>query len=522
MLGSPMAVIDKLLMPAMEHIGKLFGEGKMFLPQVVKSARIMKRAVEQLTPYIEEQKHQADSAKERKVLIATVKGDVHDIGKNIVSVVMACNGYKIIDLGVMVETRRIVDEAISTGADVICMSGLITPSLDEMIRVVEECQARALTIPIIIGGATTSDIHTAVKIAPRYAGAVIHASTASDNPKILASLFGEDADLYIDHLRAEQQSHRSDYERAVQQRELITLEQARQEGAALRATEPIAPLHTGRLVFPSYDIEDVEELIDWNFFFNAWGFKGHYPEIVEREEEAKKLFDDACSMLTRIKKENLLTLEGAVAILEARSEGDDIVVRSTRGEEVRLPMLRSQSRGKSPLSAADFVAESDDHIGCFALTAGVDLEKLCEKFKAEGDDYSAMIAKLLTDRLTEAFTQRIHSFVRRQMWGYERCEPLTPHEIIRDKYQGVRLAFGYPATPDHSLKREVFKLLSADQTTRMRLTENFMITPGESLCGLILPRGEYFAVGAVSDEQIADYATRRGMETTQIRKLLAQ
>ncbi len=518
-LGSPMAVIDTLLMPAMEHIGSLFGQGKMFLPQVVKSARIMKRAVEELTPYIEELQSES-SSRAGKVIIATVKGDVHDIGKNIVSVVMSCNGYEIKDLGVMVETERIVSEALEWGADVICISGLITPSLDEMIRVVEHCQAHNMTIPIIIGGATTSDIHTAVKIAPLYSGAVVHASTASDNPKILSQLLGQDADLYIDHLRSEQQSLRRDYEMAKLQKELRPLQQARQEGAHLRATEPIEPMHTGRIVFPSYDIEDVEELIDWNFFFNAWGFKGHYPEIIEREEEAKKLFDDAQALLARIKAENLLTLEGAVAILKARSEGDDIVVSSTRGEQVRLAMLRCQSSDKEPQSVADFVAESGDHIGCFALTAGVELEKLSNSFKESGDDYSAMLAKLLTDRLTEAFTQRIHSFVRRQMWGFERCEPLSTKDIIRDKYQGVRLAFGYPATPDHSLKREVFKLLAADQTTRMRLTENFMITPGESLCGLILARGEYFAVGAISDEQIADYAARRSMCEEQIRKLL--
>ncbi len=521
-LGSPMQVIDKFLMPAMEKIGELFGEGKMFLPQVVKSARVMKRAVGVLTPYIEVQKGE-ESASAGKVLIATVKGDVHDIGKNIVSVVMACNGYQIHDLGVMVETNRIIDEAIEWGADVICMSGLITPSLDEMIRVVELCQERALTIPIIIGGATTSDIHTAVKIAPHYSGVVVHAKSASDNPKILSSLLGEDSDLYCDHIRAEQQSLRADYERALRQRELTPLHEARLKGQALRPAEPIEPLHTGRLVFPSYDIDDVEELIDWNFFFSSWGLKGHYPAIlddVKCGEEARKLFDDAQAMLARIKKENLLTLEGAIAILKAHSEGDDIVVTSTRGEVVRLAMLRSQSNGAEPTSVSDFVATKDDHIACFALTAGVDLEKLSTTYKEQGDDYSAMMAKLLTDRLTEAFTQRIHSFIRRQMWGFERGEAPSPQDIIRDKYEGVRLAFGYPATPDHSLKRDIFKLLSADQTTRMRLTDTFMITPGESLCGIILPRGHYFAVGAVSDEQMTDYALRRNMSLEQIKKLL--
>ncbi|MFR9514425.1 MAG: methionine synthase, partial [Rikenellaceae bacterium] len=396
-LGTPMAVIDTLLMPAMERVGVLFGEGKMFLPQVVKTARVMKRAVAQLTPYIEELKSQGARGAGR-VLIATVKGDVHDIGKNIVSVVMACNGYEINDLGVMVETGRIVDEALEWGADVICMSGLITPSLDEMIRVVEECEKRGLTIPIIIGGATTSPLHTAVKIAPHYSGVVIHAHSASDNPKILSQILGEDADLYADHIRAEQLLLRSDYERAQRKRELMSLTEARKAGEQFKAGEPIVPLHTGRLVFPSFDIEDVEELIDWRYFFMAWGIKGQFPAILSNEkygDEANKLFDDALAMLQQIKRDKSLTLEGAVAILKARSEGDNIVVTSTRGHEVILPMLRSQTRGADALSVADFVAEKGDHICCFAITSGVELEKFSEQFKESGDEYGAMIAKLL-------------------------------------------------------------------------------------------------------------------------------
>ncbi len=521
-LGSPMRVIDELLMPAMEHVGVMFGEGKMFLPQVVKTARVMKQAVSQLTPYIEELKSQG-AREAGKVLIATVKGDVHDIGKNIVAVVMACNGYQINDLGVMVETRRIVDEAVEWGADVICMSGLITPSLDEMIRVVEECEKRGISIPIIIGGATTSPLHTAVKIAPCYSGVVIHAHSASDNPKILSQLLGEESDIYIDHIHSQQLLLRADYARECRQRELLPLTEARTAGVQFKNQEPIAPHHTGRLVFPSYDIEDVEELIDWNYFFMAWGIKGQYPAVLSDEkygEQATKLFDDALKMLQQIKREGALILEGAVAILKARSEGDDIVVTSTRGKEIVMPMLRSQTRGKESLSVADFVSAECDHIGCFAVTAGVELEKFVAPFKEAGDQYNAMLAKLLTDRLTEAFAQRIHSFVRREMWGFESGEPLTKEQILRGKYQGVRLAFGYPAAPDHSIKREVFELLSASQTTRMKLTENFMISPGESICGLILPQGRVFEVGAVSDEQIADYATRRKMSIDEIKKLL--
>ncbi len=521
-LSSPMKVIDELLMPAMEHVGKLFGEGKMFLPQVVKTARVMKRAVGQLTPYIEELKSQG-ARQAGKVLIATVKGDVHDIGKNIVSVVMACNGYEIKDLGVMVETKKIVDEAVEWGADVICMSGLITPSLDEMIRVVEECEKRGVTKPIIIGGATTSPLHTAVKIAPLYSGVVVHAHSASDNPKILSQILGEDSDIYADHIRAEQLLLRSDYERAMRQRELMTLEEARKVGVQNKVTELITPLHTGRLVFPSFDIEDVEGLIDWNYFFMAWGIKGKFPAVLtdpKYGEQATKLFDDAASMLVQIKRQGLLTLEGAVAILEARTQGDDIIVTSTRGKDVYMPMLRCQKRGSKGLSVTDFIAEKGDHIGVFAITSGVDLEKFCAPFKEDGDEYNAMIAKLLADRLVEAFAERLHSFVRREMWGFESGEPLSREDILTSKYQGVRLAFGYPAVPDHSLKREVFELLSALQTTRMKLTENFMIAPGESVCGVILPRGETFTVGALSDEQVASYAVRRAMSVDEIKKLL--
>ncbi|MFI3281560.1 MAG: methionine synthase [Rikenellaceae bacterium] len=522
LLGSPMRVIDELLMPAMEHVGVLFGEGKMFLPQVVKTARVMKRAVSQLTPYIEELKSKG-GRQAGKVLIATVKGDVHDIGKNIVSVVMACNGYQINDLGVMVETKRIVDEAQEWGADVICMSGLITPSLDEMIRVVEECEKRGLTIPIIIGGATTSPLHTAVKIAPAYSGVVVHAHSASDNPKILSQLLGEDSDLYIDHIKANQLIQRSDYERILRKRELMPLAEARAAGAKNRVTTPITPQHTGRLVFPSFDIEDVEEFIDWNYFFMAWGIRGKYPAVLSDEkygEQATKLFTDATAMLQMIKRRGLLTLEGAVAILEARSEGDDIVVTSTRGKEITMPMLRRQVRGSESLSVADFVASEGDHIGCFAITSGVDLEKLCAPFKEDGDEYNSMMAKLVADRLVEAFAQRLHSFVRREMWGFESGEPLTREQIMKGEYQGARIAFGYPAAPDHSLKREVFELLSASQTTRMTLTENFMISPGESICGLILPQGRYFEVGALSDDQVADYAARRAMSVDEIKRLL--
>ena len=521
-LGSPMAVIDTLLMPAMEQVGTLFGEGKMFLPQVVKTARVMKRAVAALTPYIEQGSGNA-SHNAGKVLIATVKGDVHDIGKNIVAVVMACNGYEIRDLGVMVEAERIVDEAVAWGAQCICLSGLITPSLDEMTRVCEELERRGLRIPVIIGGATTSDLHTAVKIAPVYRGTVVHSANASRNSQILAQLLGAEGARYAEQVKAEQQTLRETYARQSRMRDLIPIVEVRKARRGAQPHHPVKPQHAGRMVFPDFDVADAEPYIDWNFFFPAWGLKGRYPEILEHPEkgsEARKVFADAQALLARIRDQRLLTLQAAVGIFPARSEGDDIWITDTKGREKRLPMLRNQTRGEQNLSLADFIAPKGDWIGCFAVTAGIGLKELTEKLRAAGDDYSAIMAKLLADRLTEAFAEAVHVFVRRQMWGYEQGEPLSPQQIIRGEYRGRRMAFGYPASPDHSLKREVFDLLAAEITTGMRLTENHMIDPGEALCGLFFADADYFSVGTIDTKQLLDYARRRGMEAEEIKKLI--
>ena len=520
-LGDPMQVIDRLLMRAMARVGELFGQGKMFLPQVVKSARVMKRAVGVLTPYIEQNAAGRKSA--GKVIVATVKGDVHDIGKNIVAVVMACNGYEIRDLGVMVEAQRIVDEAAAWGADAICLSGLITPSLDEMAHVCEELERRALRLPVIIGGATTSDLHTAVKIAPVYSGLVIHSPNASRNSQILAQLLGPDGQLYADKVRADQQSLRSDYLRAERTRNLIPIVEVRKARKGAAPHLPVEPLHPGRMVFPDFDVADAEPYIDWSFFFAAWGLKGRYPEILDHPEkgaEARKVFADAEALLARIRDERLLTLQAAVGIFPARAEGDDIWITDQKGRERRLAMLRNQTRGEENRSLADCIAPHSDWIGCFAVTAGIGLRELCEKFRAEGDDYGAIMAKLLADRLTEAFAEAVHTFVRRQMWGYETGEPLTPQQTVRGQYRGRRMAFGYPASPDHSLKREVFDLLSVEMTTGMKLTENYMIDPGEALCGLMFADADYFSVGTIDTKQLLDYARRRGMEIEEIKKLI--
>ncbi len=517
--GSPMQVIDGYLMPVMEEIGRLFGEGKMFLPQVVKTARVMKRAVAALTPYIE-QGATAGSPNGR-VVIATVKGDVHDIGKNIVAVVMACNGYEIHDLGVMVEAQQIVDTALSLDAAAICLSGLITPSLDEMAHVCEELERRGARIPVLIGGATTSPLHTAVKLAPLYAGPVIHAADASSDVQILGQLLGTGHAAYIARIEETQAALREEHARRTAARELCPLGEARAERR--NPHKPVKPLHEGRLVFPDFDIADAERFIDWNFFFPAWGLKGRYPEILghpERGEEARKLFADARALLERIRDEHLLTLQGVVGIFPARSEGDDLVVTDKRGREVRLAMLRNQTRGEEHRSLADFIAPKGDYVGCFALTGGIGLDKLEKQFRAAGDDYSAILSKLLADRLTEAFAEAVYDFVRREMWGYETTPPLTPEQIIRGEYRGRRMAFGYPASPDHSLKREVFDLLAVEVTTQMQLTENWMITPGEALCGLLFADADYFAVGRIDREQLTDYARRRRKTVGEIEKLI--
>ncbi len=526
-VGTPMQVIDRLLMPAMEHVGRLFGEGRMFLPQVVKSARVMKRAVAALTPGIE-QASALRTASAGRVLIATVKGDVHDIGKNIVAVVMACNGYEIRDLGVMVEAERIAEEAAAWPADAVCLSGLITPSLDEMIRVCEEMERRGMHTPVIVGGATTSDLHTAVKIAPVYSGAVIRSANASDNSRILGRLMGPGRAAFLKEVSSSQERLREEYRRDERSRRFVPIAEVRREKRTRkRRSEIVQAAHTGRMVFPDFDIADVEPLIDWNFFFPAWGLKGRWPALAEDPEkggEARKLYGDAQALLARIRREKLLRLEGVVGIYPAVSRGDDIVLTDEKGRRHTLPMLRNQTRGEEHRSLADLLVDeregAADYLGCFAVTAGIGARKLEEEFRRAGDDYSAIMVKLLADRLTEAFAETVHSFVRRSMWGYEQGEQPSPQQIIAGRYRGRRMAFGYPASPDHSLKRDLFDLLGVEHTTGMRLTENCMIDPGEALCGLIFADADYFSVGEIDAAQLLDYACRRGMEVDEIRKII--
>ena len=522
-LNSPLAVIENLLMPAMEQVGVLFGEGKMFLPQVVKSARVMKRAVTVLEPHLNSDVSYSGAG---KVVIATVKGDVHDIGKNIVSLVLSCNGFNVTDLGVMVEAKTIIDTAAEIGADAICLSGLITPSLEEMRRVVAMAEERGLRVPIIIGGATTSDMHTAVKIAPLYSGIVINSHNAGHNAKLLTQLTAADHFAAELEIRNRQQSLREEFERS--SKRLIPIVECRKARTPKRVEDIVIPNHTGRLVFPEIDIEQVEPLIDWNFFFTSWGLKGRYPEIFDCPKygaEARAIFDDAQKLLARIRNDKSLTLQGVVGIFPAVSHKEEIIVTDKKGRRHSLPMLRNQTEGEANLSLADYVVDErsgqSDYIGCFAVTGGVGRKELTTKIREEEqDEYNAIMAKLLADRLTEAFAEAMHSFVRRQMWGYEQGEQLSPEQIIRGEYRGKRMAFGYPASPDHSLKREVFDLLAVEMTTSMKLTENFMIDPEESLCGLIFADAEYFSVGRIDTKQMLDYARHRGLTVEQVRELL--
>lgn len=514
---SPLEVIDNIFMPAMEYIGEQFGSGKMFLPQVVKSARVMKSGVGVLMPLLGEQGGRSVG----KVLVATVKGDVHDIGKNIAAVVMSCNGYEVEDLGVMVEAERIVARAAEWGADAIGLSGLITPSLEEMSAVAAEAEKQGLTIPIIISGATTSALHTAVRIAPRYSGAVVYCRDVADNVAALQALLGAEREEYIAELKERQSALREEW--AESNIPLLSLAEARQRGYHKSADKVVKPKCEGVFHIEDITIGEIRRMIDWSFFFSSWKVAGRYPEIFdhpERGEEARKLFADAESMLDRIESEKLLTPTAIVGILPARGEGDDIVVGSTR-----LAQLRNQSaEAEANYSLADWVCPEGDWIGAFAVSAGVGLEALESDYRKAGDDYSAVMAKLLADRLTEALAEVVHRRVRRTLWGYEGGAELSREEIIEGKYQGLRMAFGYPACPDHSLKREVFDLLGVEQKSPLRLTENYMINPGESLCGLMLADAEmeYFSVGRISAEQLADYSHRRGLSEEEMAKIIVK
>ncbi|WP_104990322.1 methionine synthase [Deinococcus sp. NW-56] len=508
LLGSPLAVIEGPLMDGMNVVGDLFGAGKMFLPQVVKSARVMKRAVAHLTPYLEAE--QVGSSGKGKVLLATVKGDVHDIGKNIVGVVLACNGYQVTDLGVMVPTEKILDTAREMGADVIGLSGLITPSLDEMVNVAREMTRRGLTTPLLIGGATTSRAHTAVKIDPAYDGTVVHVLDASRAVGVVGDLLS-DPEAVQERTRAEYEALRERHgERQVR---LIPLNEARERAPRLSPAAVPAPRVLGRTVIEQ-PVAELLDYIDWTPFFIAWEMKGIYPNILTdplRGAEARGLFDDAQALLRRVAEENLMTARGVIGLWPAHRQGDDIVVEALDTGPVRLHTLRQQRDQATPNTAlADFVGLRNDHIGAFAVAIH-GAEELARDYERQHDDYMSILTKAVADRLAEAFAEKLHRDVRTRYWGYASGETLSNDDLIRERYVGIRPAPGYPAQPDHTEKRTILSLLNAEELG-LSLTDSCAMTPAAAVSGLYLahPDARYFAVGRIGRDQVEEYAGRKG------------
>ena len=533
-LGRPIDVIEGPLMDGMRVVGDLFGAGKMFLPQVVKSARSMKKAVAWLEPYLEAEK--VEGSTQGKVVMATVKGDVHDIGKNIVSVVLGCNNYEVVDLGVMVPADRILDAAVEEKADLIGLSGLITPSLDEMASVAKEMERRGFTLPLLIGGATTSRQHTAVKIAPNYGQPVVHVLDASRSVNVVSDLLSEERrGALAEANRDEQEKLRAVYE-GRQEKPLLSIEDARANAQKLdfTATPPAKPSFLGRRIVDDVTAADLDPFIDWTFFFSTWDLKGKYPKILDDPkvgEAARELYAHGRELLDEIIEKRWLEPRGVYGFWPARSDGDDLVLfadEDLAAEVARFPMLRQQAiapNGKPNRSLADFVAPRDagvaDYVGCFAVTSGVEADDLAARFEKDHDDYRAIMVKALADRLAEAFAELLHARARED-WGYGADESLSNEDLIAERYRGIRPAFGYPACPDHLPKRTLFQLLDAPEVG-MELTETCAMTPAASVSGLYFahPDARYFTVGRLGRDQIEDYGARMGLSITETERWLA-
>ena len=549
--GRPLHVIEGPLMDGMNIVGDLFGAGKMFLPQVVKSARVMKQAVAHLVPYIEEEKRQQEAAgmdvtSKGKIVIATVKGDVHDIGKNIVTVVLQCNNFEVINMGVMVPCHEILARAKAEGADIIGLSGLITPSLEEMQYVAGEMDKddyfRIKKIPLLIGGATCSRVHTAVKIAPKYDGPVVYVPDASRSVSVAQSLLGDGKQAYLDELSADYDKVRTQHANK-KKTPLWTLEQAR-ANAAVVGHAPVVPRTLGRRVFKNFDLAEIAQYIDWGPFFQTWDLAGPYPAILDDEVvgvEARKVLADAKLMLQKIIDGRWLQANGVMGLFPANRVGDDIVFytdesrsqvlttwygmrQQTEKQAVDGPDGRPVMRPSRCL--ADFVAAKEsgiaDYVGLFAVTAGIGAEKKDKEFEAALDDYSGIMFKALADRLAEAFAECLHQRVRKDLWGYAEDENLSNEELIKEAYKGIRPAPGYPACPDHTAKIDLFKALQADEIG-MTLTESLAMNPASSVSGFYIgnPEASYFNVGQIGEDQLADMAQRRGMDVEELRRYLA-
>jgi 5-methyltetrahydrofolate--homocysteine methyltransferase len=539
-LGRPLQVIEGPLMDGMSVVGDLFGAGKMFLPQVVKSARVMKKAVAHLTPFMEAEKAALEASGQEvkaqgKIVLATVKGDVHDIGKNIVGVVLACNNYEVIDMGVMVPCERILERAKAEKADMIGLSGLITPSLDEMVHVAREMERQGFKLPLLIGGATTSRAHTAVKIAPHYSEPVVHVLDASRAVPVTTSLLSEEGkDAFVVQYRADYEAIRKAH--AAPRQALVPLATARQRRTPIewRAEDIPAPEFTGVRVLENFPLATLREYIDWSPFFHTWGMKGIYPRILDDERqgaEARKLFAEANVLLDEIVKNKWIEARGVYGFFPANAAGDDVELYKdgARAEVVeRFHFLRQQTNregGEPSRSLGDFIAPKEtglaDYIGAFAVTSGIGLKELCDRFRADNDDYNAIMAEALADRLAEAFAECLHQRVRKE-WGYGREEKLCPGDLIQEKYRGIRPAAGYPACPDHTEKGTLWRLLDVEAKTGMMITESFAMWPGSSVSGLYFahPESRYFSLGKIDRDQVADYHERKGMSIAEVERWL--
>jgi 5-methyltetrahydrofolate--homocysteine methyltransferase len=537
--GKPLLVIEGPLMDGMKIVGDLFGEGKMFLPQVVKSARVMKKSVAWLTPLMEAERAANPNARTQgRILMATVKGDVHDIGKNIVGVVLACNNYEVIDMGVMVPCEKILATAQEKNCDIIGLSGLITPSLDEMIHVAKEMQRQGFTIPLMIGGATTSRAHTAVKISQYYSGGVVHVLDASRAVNVASSLLSpEQKPAFLANLESDYEKLRVEHAGRQAGKPMLRLAEAIANAPELSHDNIAVPEQTGAVVFESkasgnISLKDLIPFIDWSPFFHTWELHGRYPGIFNDPKcgvEAKKLFDDAQALLAEIVADESLQLRGVCGLFPANRDGEDIVVYTdeTRTEEaVRFHGLRQQMKkpeGQFNFSIADFVAPAPakDYVGAFAVTSGHNMLELVKKFKAAHDDYNVIMTEAIADRFAEAFAEYMHKFAR-EVWGFGKTENLTPEELIREKYRGIRPAPGYPAQPDHTEKWAIWKLLDAERNTGITLTESLAMFPASSVSGLYFghPESKYFAVGKIERDQIESYAQRKGMSFEEAQKWL--
>ncbi len=536
----PIEVIEGPLMDGMNVVGDLFGSGKMFLPQVVKSARVMKKAVAYLIPYIEQERDGAAASSKGMIVLATVKGDVHDIGKNIVGVVLQCNNYEVVDLGVMVPAAKILEVARKLRADIIGLSGLITPSLDEMVHVAREMEREGFEVPLLIGGATTSKVHTAVKIAPQYHGPTVYVTDASRGVTVAASLRSEaKREAYTGDVRRDYDRIREEYGARVATARSLPLAEARSRKFLIEwdGYAPSSPAVPGVTTLENYDLAELSEYIDWTPFFRTWELKGTYPAIFDDTvvgEEARKLFADAQALLERIVGEQLFTANAVLGLFPANAVGDDDVhVFADEGRGAPLAVLHhlrqqiEKPPGRPDLCLADFVAPREsgvaDYIGAFAVTTGFGASELAQRYEAEHDDYHAIMAKALADRLAEAFAERLHQRVRAEFWGYAAGETLSNEELIRAKYAGIRPAPGYPACPDHTQKRALFELLGVTERTGIELTDHMALLPAASVCGWYFahPEAYYFGVGKIGRDQVEDYAIRTGQDVATVERWLA-